>query len=569
MRPKILRLVVFLALLTGLAACGAKREPTVSELATDPATPFAAATTPEAESTATAVIATTQPGVFTREQLIEDARQLAQIIEDAHPDPYIRGGGRIAFHRRLQRLLDAIPAEGMTRDEFVRLLRPFIGAVGDSHTDIWNDYLVDDLSPGGVPLRFDVVKQSLYVAGVPHGVGQDLIGATLVSVEGVPLAELVQRQERLRAENEYHALYLLTVESLWYRPYMQDLLPEWQDPSQVTVELQLPTGEIQALSFDLPQGTGLLHTPTTRVTLPHARGAGLVYDFYDAERSVAYLRVDRMTHYRESCEQGNGSPERCASIPSATEAFRDLVIDMRAAASETLIVDLRENEGGNSAMADILIYSLFGKDTLLSVQASSFAEGGSMVRRYSSRYLDSTGTTLEQINQGRAVPLRAGDYDFSLDFTGDVERFQALLPQAPALLEQHAREMPTFYAEYAAGTHAGYYSPDKVLVLVAPRTFSSGFTMARYLYLAGATLVGTPSGQGANCFGVQTSWQLKHTRIGGGVSTAYYVDFPNDLEMGRVLPVHYPLTYEQLASYNFDPNAEFLYALELLPQLGE
>jgi hypothetical protein len=33
--------------------------------------------------------------------------------------------------------------------------------------------------------------------------------------------------------------------------------------------------------------------------------------------------------------------------------------------------------------------------------------------------------------------------------------------------------------------------------------------------------------------------------------------------------VHYPRSYEQLASNGFDPNAEFLYALELLPQLDE
>ena len=93
--------------------------------------------------------------------------------------------------------------------------------------------------------------------------------------------------------------------------------------------------------------------------------------------------------------------------------------------------------------------------------------------------------------------------------------------------------------------------------------------MARHFYLAGATLVGTPSAQSSNCFGEIIWWELEHTRIEGGVSGSYYNQFPNDPELGRVLPVHYPLTYERLASYGFDPNAEFLYALELLPQLGE
>jgi hypothetical protein len=501
--------------------------------------------------------------------LIEDARQLARIIEDSHPDPYINGGGKIAFHRRLQRILNTIPAEGMTKDEFIRLLRPFVVAVGDSHTSIWTWYQVDGTYPGGVPLRFGIVEESLYVAGVPDEETEHLIGAALVSVEGVPLAELVRRQEGLRTvENLYNALYALANESLWYKPFMQDLLPEWQDTSQVTVELQLPTGEIQAFSFTLPQEIVRLHTPTTQVTLPSTGDAGFLYDYVDTERQVAYLRVDHMTNYREDCERDN-SPEQCISVPSVTETFRNLVIHMKAAGSEALIVDLRDNTGGVSRMADILIYFLFGKDALLNVKAASYAKGGSEVRRYSSLYLKSSSSTLEEINEGRAVPLMVGDYDLLFDFTDNVERFQELLPQAPAYLEDWAREMPTFYAEYASGTYAGYHPLDKVVVLVTPKTYSSGFTMLRYLHVAGATLVGTPSGQAANTCGNGLFWQLNHTGIEGMVSAACYVEFPNDLEMGRVLPVHYPLTYEKLASYGFDPNAEYLYALELLPELEE
>jgi hypothetical protein len=42
------------------------------------------------------------------------------------------------------------------------------------------------------------------------------------------------------------------------------------------------------------------------------------------------------------------------------------------------------------------------------------------------------------------------------------------------------------------------------------------------------------------------------------------INFPDDPDR-RVLPVHYPMTYEKLAKYDFDPNAEVLYVLELLP----
>jgi len=45
-----------------------------------------------------------KPGAFSREQLIADTRQLADILESSHPDPCINGEGRIAFHRRLHRV---------------------------------------------------------------------------------------------------------------------------------------------------------------------------------------------------------------------------------------------------------------------------------------------------------------------------------------------------------------------------------------------------------------------------------------------------------------------------------
>jgi hypothetical protein len=505
---------------------------------------------------------------FSQEELIQDARQLADILENTHPDPYIRGGGRIAFHRRLQQLLNNIPEDGMTRDEFARLLRPFVAAIGDGHTRLLDIYDVNDLFPGGVPFLFMVVEESLYVAGVPGEEYRDLIGSLLVSVEGVPLTELCQRQTQLRGtENQYHVLYLLATESLWYGPYLADLLPEWEDPSQITVELQLPGGEIQAFDFALPMSVLTGVTPDTQITLPTTDDSGFLYDFLDLERQVAYLRIDHMQGFREMYER-RGRAE-AQNSPSATETFRDLVIDMHEASTEMLIVDLRRNRGGHSVMSDILAYFLYGKDALLSLKGAAYAEGGGEITRLSRYYLDSTSRDISEWNEGRGLPLIEGDYDFTWDFTDDQERFQAILPYASAYLEAFAQEMPTFYTEYQSGTYEGYYLPEQVMVLVSPRTFSSGHGMARYFYLSGATLLGTPPGQAGRLFANSISLRLAHTGIDIAVSTEYYNQFPNDPDLAQVLPVHYPLTYEILASYDFDPNAEVLYALDLLPEPAE
>ena len=558
--------VVVAAADTPLPPTTAPALPTVPSVATkaEPgATPTEISPMPSAAPTA-------RPGYFSRDQLIEDARQLAEAIESAHPDPYINGGGKIAFHHRLHHLLNAIPESGMTREEFIRLLRPFIAAVGDAHTELWSDYSVNARAPGGVPLWFGIVEESLYVAGVPDQEYEDLIGSLLVSVEGVPLAELCARQRRLQGtENQYHVLYLLANLSLWHKPHMEELLPEWQDSHRVSVELQRSSGEIRKVVFDLPKGIDAMFTPESQVTLPAADDSGFLYEFLDAEGKTAYLRIDHMSHYREATEMETSRP--APHLRSATETFRSMVVEMEQAGTDTLIVDLRDNRGGNSIMGDILTYFLYGKVTLWSIALDADSTGGGMVRKYSDLFWEQTQswTSLEQVNEGRALPLRADDYDFS-GFSGDGAWSTARQAEAIAHNERAWWALsPTFWEEYQSADYSGYYCPGNVVVLVDSETFSSGFTMARYLYLAGATFVGTPSGQAANSFGNGQLWHLDHTGIEGTVSTTYSVMFPDDSELARVLPVHYPLTYEKLASYGFDPNAEYLYALDLLSEHGK
>jgi hypothetical protein len=180
--------------------------------------------------------------------------------------------------------------------------------------------------------------------------------------------------------------------------------------------------------------------------------------------------------------------------------------------------------------------------------------------------------SLEAINEDRDIPLILGDYDFTWDFTDDAERFQEMLQQSEEGLlyfEEWYQQAPTFYAEYESGVYEAAYHPEHVIVLIDSETRSAGNNMAVFLHFSGATLVGTPPTQAGNFFGEGLSWQLDHTGIEGTVSQMYATFFPDDPEAGRALPIDYPLTYEVLASYDFDPNAEYLYALDVLAEWGE
>ncbi len=74
---------------------------------------------------------------ISKDSLIQDIRQLSNILETSHPDPYLRGGGKIAYHERLHKLMISIPDSGMTKSKFQKLLLPFVASVGDVHTRIY------------------------------------------------------------------------------------------------------------------------------------------------------------------------------------------------------------------------------------------------------------------------------------------------------------------------------------------------------------------------------------------------------------------------------------------------
>jgi len=241
-----------------------------------------------------------------------------------------------------------------------------------------------------------------------------------------------------------------------------------------------------------------------------------------------------------------------AGIPSATETFRELVHAMKAAGTQTLIIDLRGNTGGNSLMKEILAYFLYGQEALDSL------DNGYQIVKYSDLYYSVYASdSLEKVNVERRTALTRSDYDFK------EERARNKGPQRGSWLEA-VRDSATFMKEYRTGAHlTPVYKPQAVFVLSTPLTYSSGFNMLRDLYALGATVVGTPSAQPGNNFGDSLPFKLKHTGLSAFVSHKQNISFPNDLERGNCLMPHYLLTYEKLSALGFDPNAELLLALDL------
>ncbi len=526
-----------------------------------------------------------QQARFSKEDLIAETREIVRILETGHPDPYLYGGGKIAFHRRFQGVLEAIPEGGMDADAYATLLLPFLAAIGDGHT-----YLIppswDKESGVAFPLRLTVIENSLVVTGVRSPALKSLLNARLEAVENIPLAELAEREKGiLAAENVYHNLRRLKA-SLASLERLKILLPEWKDRGALTMRFILENGRTVDQRFALTRAAeGALITNPSRVDLPSTERADFAWRFMDAGRQTALLRIDDMQTYRECHEHwrfyghsyedlaratyerfhGRKAPadlnQVIDALPSATDCFRDLVRAMKEAGTTNLIIDLRKCPGGISNITEMLMYFIFGRDKTVDVLSRSY-----QVRKHSEAYYQyAPGEKFDPKNGTRPIPLTINDYDLLEEKNSmagaDLEERRAALRRD---LDDMASHMPTFNREYIRGEYEAFFTPPHLIVLSEAETFSSAFWMLQCFVQGGAKLVGVPSGQAPNTFSDQNPYELPRTKLTLYMTCKYSVALPKLAPEERFIKPDHELTYDLLKSYGFDPNAAVLLAMDVL-----
>lgn len=525
----------------------------------------------------------TGPELFSKDRLIEDSRQLLDYLENIHPDPYRYSGGKVAFHRRFQDMLQSIPQQGATKDEYFRLIVPFIAAIKDAHTSLPRSR--EGQMSGAMPISFASVEKCLYLDGVPSEKERGLLGAKLLAMEGVPFARMLERMPALLPiENDDDGLMMLNV-FLSAKFLLKELLPEWRDQTKMHVRLELADGSVEERTFvHRDQSEAPLTCAASRLEVPSMEKTQFDYRFLTPDKKTALLKIDGLGAYREMWESQAAGRDvsgeiaavyqqilkreaptdpaaALAGLPSAIDLFRRLFMEMKEAETELLIIDLSRNPGGDSLMGDILTYFLYGPGKLADIIVEE-----EVVRKYSPYFFrDFPERSIEAINRRYAevqsYPLTENDYDFGEGRYKDLFKTGKLDLQTG--LELKYADAPMFLSEIKSGAFAGYYTPKDVIVTTSHDTYSSGFTMLRYLVKGGAINVGSASAQSGNGFGNGTPVTLKNTGLRMFISMNAYIVFPEAPAERKQIKPRYELTYDKLASYGFDPNAVILFALEL------
>jgi hypothetical protein len=514
--------------------------------------------------------------------LRDDLAQLVRVLAESHPDPFSAGGGAVAFYRRADDVAAALPAEGLDDAAFLRRLRPLVAAIGDGHTAFFP--LAGALEVSVFPrLVWDVVGDDLYVVAVAHEEDRGLLGARLAAAGDVPVDELAERLGHIRGcDNEYQLLSQLAL-ALNNPTPLAEVLQAEEVPSRVQLGLLLPGGARSEaeLTWDTEQ-PGAMIRPPSAIAVPVLNAARMGWGFLDARGEVACLRVATLRHYREAFEVARATgfagvaedrlanvarealgghlpesaEERLAAVPSATELLGEMFAAMREARSSSLIVDLRECDGGNSFFAGLLGSFLYGGEAQLRT------DEGYQVKRYSPLYF---------ANYRNASPedfpeaMLNGGYDFAEERAWLARRRGDGSPTMADREEQRRfiAMSPTFAREYAARDGKAVWTP-RVVVLTSAWTYSAGFDVVTMLLRNGADVVGVPSAQAGNCFIDVLRFRLEHSGLAGWISFKWSQAFPGDPERGRVLRPVRELTYAELVARDFDPHASVAVALDYL-----
>jgi hypothetical protein len=380
----------------------------------------------------------------------------------------------------------------------------FTARIRDGHTKIIAPDTLDEDIDGRFPFGFRVIGTALYIDAVYDEADTAVLGSRLVAVEGIPVAELRERQAMLEsADNVYGDLVGLAGALEGETTDIERLLDGATRTPTLTIET--PAGQTEERTIEPIEADEPVETLDTAIGRPETNGEP-AYRFLDDDRSAALLVLPDCHSHREVHEiaafmggkyqdfygtrdayrrlVGEPVPEShgdvLAALPAATGILTDLVSEMADASTGTLMVDTRDNNGGNSLIAYLLTYILHGQDGVTKAvdDMRSIPKDSALYRE---QYGDD-GPIDETAN--------SAGFDFSSCFedtgTGQEE------------LSEFTERSPTFAAEVESGEFAGYYCPETTMVVTSAETFSAGVEPGILLSKLGATVVGVPSMQAPN-----------------------------------------------------------------------
>lgn len=397
---------------------------------------------------------------FTPEQLIEDVDFYVKTLEEAHVNPYSNVSAA-KFRAHAESIKSKIRQIGaMTQKEFWRLFAPLGASVGDSHTVVMETRFftkAEDDPTEYLPVHADYIDSKIVVT---DSFADEKIekGAVITAVNGVAAKELVRRlgdyQSGTQREKTNRAAGWLWIGAAEVLGRPDEFTLSLAGGKKVMVKgMKLPE-----LLKRMQAARAASKPKTTAATAAAGSNSPIELKFLDAE--TAYLNALTFEYDLEKYKTH----------------LNDVFTQIKSAGVRNLIIDVRNNRGGNSALG----YAL--------------------------------------IDMFNAKPLRgwASKWKRSVFYAEALKRGESPLPESSIKKYLAARPGETLSSDF--GTVTPGANPlrfgGRVYVLSGAKTFSSGM-----MFLGDikdnklAKIVGEETDEPACMFGEMNLFWLPHSRL--------------------------------------------------------
>lgn len=419
---------------------------------------------------------------FTKAQLMADVHYLTSTIADVHPNMYHN-----ISRQRYKKLTDSIVNQlhdGMTGLQAWPLIARLIGALNEGHSVFsYPDDIGAALKNGDI--LFPVTLREFdgkYLVVRADGSSEDQLqaGDKIVSINGIGASRLVDDLTtytggiRLWRANDFCRnlvvyMYLYNIRAPYHITYIRN--DKTDSVILKPVSLTDYITRLKAKAAKLPAA-------------PKPKD----YSFNYLDNGKALLTINSLT-----------------AAPAVFKPFLDSVFTtLKQKPSNTLIIDLRKNGGGNSALG----YTLLGYIT-----DKPFRMAGGVKWKISQEYKDQIKKNADSSTIKNMSYYLDGKNGSLLESGGNV-------PEKPEVNELRYK--------------------GRVLVLIGSATFSSANMLANAIQdYKLATLIGEPSGEPANDYGELIQITLPNTRFIFTTSTKQFVRANgNAKDQNPVLPDH-------------------------------